>query len=102
MADTEATRSYESATETSQKSVIVMVLFSIGLNMILSGILSLLVGMINSLQLIIHLPMMNVPFPANAMTFVRCLVPIVMFEILEYKDILLDFLNGDEKEIEYI
>ena len=76
-----------------------IVLISLLLNMMLNGLLGLLVGMINSLQLIIHLPIMNVPFPANAMTIVKSLVPIVMFEILEYKDILLGFLIGDEKEI---
>jgi hypothetical protein len=51
--------------------------------------------MINSLQLIIHLPIMNVPVPANVMTLIRYLVPIVMFDILD-QDFIWDYIPGSE------
>jgi hypothetical protein len=56
------------------------------INFVLSGALGLMVGLVNSLQLIVHLPMMRVPFPPNAMSFMRYILPTVMFDILGYKD----------------
>lgn len=64
---------------------------SIASNILLAGSLSMLLGMVNSLQLIIHLPIMNFPIPANAMTLIRYLVPIVMFDLLD-QDFIWDYL----------
>mmetsp|Transcript_12386 Transcript_12386/g.19281 ORF Transcript_12386/g.19281 Transcript_12386/m.19281 type:complete len:218 (+) Transcript_12386:3359-4012(+) len=65
-------------------------------NAFLSGSLSLVLGMVNSLQLIVHLPMLNVAIPANAMLVFKALIPIVTFDILEnYEEMLAD-LTGNE------
>lgn len=39
--------------------------------------------MVRSLQIILHLPIMRVLFPANAMLFVAIMIPTVGFDILE-------------------
>jgi hypothetical protein len=48
----------------------------------LQGNTDLLVSVINSLQFIFHLPIMNIIFPANVMTFFDTMIPIVMFDVL--------------------
>ena len=44
--------------------------------------------MINSLQLIVHLPLFAVSVPANVMTIENILIPIVMFDIFEGDDLV--------------
>lgn len=70
---------YES-TETSIKGSVVG---GFVINLLVAGSLSLILGMINSLQLIVHLPLINVSTPANVMSVEEVLVPIVMFDVLE-------------------
>ena len=53
------------------------------IHMLLAGSLSLLLGLINSLQLLVHLPLINVVTPANVMTLEVILVRIVMFDLFE-------------------
>ena len=42
-----------------------------------------MIGMLNSLQLIIHLPLLSMIFPSNVSFFFRLILPIVMFDLLE-------------------
>lgn len=66
------------------------------INLLITGSLSLILGMINSLQLIVHLPLINVSTPANVMTVEGVLVPIVMFDLLEseYLQMILNFAQN--------
>lgn len=48
--------------------------------------LDLMLIMINSLQIAIHLPIMGIGFPSNAMTYISSMIPIVMFDVLEGQD----------------
>jgi hypothetical protein len=57
------------------------------MNLFVAGSLSQILGMINSLQLIVHLPMMAVSVPANVMMIEGILIPIVMFDIFESDDL---------------
>ena len=61
------------------------------LNISFKGALFLILGMINSLQLILHLPIMNIVIPANVMTMFTILIPVVMFDITEELDLLSRF-----------
>ena len=54
-----------------------MMLISFAINLILSGAMTYLVGWINSLQLIIHLPMMMILIPPNVSMFFSLILPIV-------------------------
>jgi hypothetical protein len=53
------------------------------LNIFIAGSLNQLLAFINSLQLILHLPIMNLKIPANALSFFQIVLPIVLFDILE-------------------
>ena len=43
-------------------------------------------SMINSLQIILHLPILSVSFPASIMAFYKTIVPFVMFDIIELSE----------------
>jgi len=53
------------------------------LNIFFVGGFKYMIGMIRSLQLILHLPIMTVIFPSNVMMFFNIVIPIVMFDIFE-------------------
>ena len=55
-------------------------------NMLISGSLQFLLGAIDQIQLIIHLPILDVKFPANTMLFYNYIVPIVNFDVLSEVD----------------
>jgi hypothetical protein len=42
-----------------------------------------MISMMNSLQILVHLPLINLIAPANVMTLEGILVPIVMFDVFE-------------------
>ena len=48
---------------------------------ILSGSLSQVWGMINGLQILVHLPTMNVDFPVNVMKLVNATVTVATFDV---------------------
>ena len=51
-------------------------------SIVFSGLFQQIIGLVNSQQLIVHLPIFAVAFPANAMTFIKNLMDIVMFNYL--------------------
>ena len=57
-------------------------LISFSINLVLSGAMTYLVGWINALQLIIHLPMMMILIPANVSMFFSLILPIVQFDLI--------------------
>jgi hypothetical protein len=54
-----------------------MMIVSFSINLVLAGALTFMVGWINSLQLIIHLPMLLAIIPANVASFFSLILPIV-------------------------
>ena len=101
MLDNSLNRGIESGSNSSETFLKASVLATLVLSIFFAGPLSLLVGFINALQLIIHLPTFNVAFPANVMTFFRALIPIVMFDIFENIGEFLpeDMQKEEEEEI---
>ena len=65
----------------------------IAISLIVSGSFSLMVSIIDQLQIIIHLPILNILVPANAMQFFSTAVPIVTYDILENYDLYNDFIK---------
>ena len=63
----------------------ILLIVSIALYLISNGKLAIrfMFIMVRSLQLIMHLPMMQVIFPGNAMTLIVIIIPVVGFDILE-------------------
>ena len=64
-------------------------------NLILSSSLSLLWGMVNTLQLIVHMPLINIGIPGNASYFLQILITIANFEILPSEYLLGKIFNFD-------
>ena len=62
-----------------------LLIISIVLYLISNGKLAIrfMFIMVRSLQLIMHLPMLQVIFPGNAMTLIVIVIPVVGFDILE-------------------
>ena len=68
MKDNSFNRAFERASNLAETAVKGNVVGSFLMNMILAGSLSQILGMINSLQLIVHFPLFAVSVPANVMT----------------------------------
>ena len=73
----------------------------------MSGSLNLVWSLINSLQVITHIPMLNVNYPANTLAFHRVIVGVINFDIIpaeEMSEAIFDFSkpweNEDEQEAE--
>ena len=56
-------------------------------NILLAGSLSLLWGLINSLQLVTHFPLINVIFPTNAKTYFGVMFEIANFDLIPTDDL---------------
>lgn len=72
------------------------------MNTMFPGAASLMVSWINSLQILIHLPMLYIIIPANVSQFFGVVIPIVTFDILdpEYTTMLvLDFDEDRQEEL---
>ena len=57
------------------------------INLLLAGSLSLLWGLINSLQLVTHFPLCNVIFPENAKMYYGIMYEIGNFDLIPTDDI---------------
>ena len=49
-----------------------------------SGSLIFLVNLINALQMVAHLPILQIVLPATVMYFLKAILPFVMFDVLDY------------------
>ena len=87
MEDSTLNRAMQSVYESTETGIKSSVVGGFVINLLVAGSLSLILSMINSLQLIVHLPLINVSTPANVMSVVEVLVPIVMFDVLESENL---------------
>ena len=60
-----ATKNLAAASESTGSTTKAVVVGNLIVNLVLSGSLAMLWGMINALQVIVHLPMLQTSFPAN-------------------------------------
>lgn len=83
----------ESSTKVNQGlQGIFLVALVINLLMQGAGSLEYAMGMINSLQMILHLPMLYIFVPPNVARFFQVILPIVMFDILSaFEDQIKEF-----------
>ena len=59
----------------------VIFLLSLSLTIVFSGSMKYILIFIRSLQLIVHLPLFNSVFPANALIVTKILFPFAMFDL---------------------
>ena len=62
-------------------------------SMVLGGSLSFLVSVIDQLQIVIHLPVLNIEIPPNGMEYFSIIVPIVTYDLLENVDAYNNFIE---------
>ena len=56
---------------------------SMAVNAMFKQSLNILLTMVNNLQLVLHMPILSNVIPANAMSFLSAIIPVVMFDVLE-------------------
>ena len=66
------------------------------LNFISAGSGVYFASMVNALQFILNLPLMSMIFPANVMTFMKTMIPIVMFDFLNDIPEVANLFGNDE------
>lgn len=86
--DNEATQSFADSSEKFDKLLKVTFFCAIGLNLMMagSGSMDYFIEMLNSLQIVIHFPMLRILLPGNVTLFFKIIIPIVMFDILDGLD----------------
>jgi len=67
--DSEANRNFAGSTQTGTDGMMVAMVFTFIVNLVMAGALGHMIGWINTLQLIIHLPMLRILIPANVSVF---------------------------------
>eukprot|EP00347_Sterkiella_histriomuscorum_P009028 403342805 len=76
----------------------VFVYSSMALNIAMSASLQMLWGMINTVQMIVHMPLINIDFPANTMLFYSLLFEISNFQLVPSDDINTQIFDFSETE----
>ena len=73
---------------------------ALGANILMSGAMSQVWGMINGLQLFVHFPMFDIEFPMFAQAIVSQLITIASFDVLPTDDLFLAMGAPEEDEPE--
>ena len=60
-----------------------MMVISFIINLVMSGAMGYMLGWINALQMILHLPMLLILIPANVGAFFSIILPVVQFDLLD-------------------
>ena len=69
-----------------------MVIFNFGMSFFMAFSLNFLWSMINSLQMIVYLPLLNITFPANANTIFKILISVATFDVVPFSDEISKFM----------
>jgi len=87
----------EKAGSAASSSMNYMLYGNLGLQIFMSVSMQLLWGMVNTLQLVIHMNMLSVMIPPNVQFFLSFVVNIVNFKIIPTKDIINNLLGLKDK-----
>ena len=77
MPSTFPTEVYLESSELGSQVIIGMFIFQFLMSFLAEGAVTGFMWYLRTLQLIIHLPMLAIPFPANAISFFQFIVPLV-------------------------
>ena len=61
--------------------MLMVLILGIIMNIVGKGCLEYMILFFRSLQIVVHLPIMQIVFPANALTFIEFIINIVWFDI---------------------
>lgn len=76
------------------------VVSTVAINAVIVTAFGSIIVMINSLQLIFHLPIMSIVTPGNVMTMFQIMIPVVMFDIMESIDFFKDLFPYSEDDMQ--
>lgn len=95
--DSEGTQNFVSGTEAIDKFLKIAFWVVLAFNIFMSGseAMEYFIGLINSLQIVLHLPILWIIMPGNVTIFFKIILPIVMFDVLDG----LDDTNFDPKNL---
>ena len=97
MKDSNFNRNFLASAENSKDGGRMVLVMTMGINLFFSAAFVYMVQWINSTQMIIHLPMMQIIVPANVSAYFQAILPIITFDIIS-EDVIKWFLNfNDEK-----
>lgn len=82
MEDSESNRNYAKSTETSKKGLMITVTITLVMQLFMAGALGYMIMWINTLQIIIHLPMVKLIVPSNVNVFFQTIIPVVTFDLI--------------------
>ena len=88
MPNDEFTESYKSAVEASQSITTAVLVGDFFGNLLLSGPMTLLWGMLNCMQIVSHFDLVNIMMPSNAQYLFKILVSIATFNILPTEGVI--------------
>ena len=83
MPNTEASQQYDESTEQMSFMMVMGTIYSLLLSLILANVLKKLLMTLFSLQVIIHMFMLTVPFPGNIVNVVKKIKPLISFNIMK-------------------
>ena len=66
---------------------------SIGVSMILGTNLQILWGLVNTLQLVAHTPLYNIPYTAEVLIFLRAVFMVVSFDPVQSENYLMSIFR---------
>ena len=82
MPNDEFTRNFIATAETAQSVTNGILISNFFINLLLSGSMTLLWGMLNCMQIVAHFYLVNIMFPANVLQLFKILVSTANFDIL--------------------
>jgi len=100
--DNSLVNNMKASAEASQDMMKGILIGTFAMNVVMTGAMTYMTGMIRSLQLILHLPIFSVVIPGNVAMMFSLMVPVVMYDILDSSytsELLLTFdWDGQEEE----
>ena len=92
MAATEVNKGFEKATKDTSSLLLGLLIGSVAMNVLFVGAVEYMQLLMRYLQLMVHLPMVKVPFPAQTILFVKNVIEVAMYDILGKVDMNVDRL----------
>ena len=83
MPDDQFSKGAVTASENTKISLKSSLIGSFFLNFLFKGAFHMMLSLINTLQLVLHFPIMKIVLPANIIAVFSVLIPIVQFDLLE-------------------
>ena len=83
MPNTESSQNYDSGTEQMTFMMVIGTVYSLTLSFLLANVLKKLLMTLFSLQVIIHMFMLTIPFPGNIVNVIKKIKPLISFNVLQ-------------------